>query len=305
MPRANLNTDSTIEGVTLSVNDGCLSPDEAALLRPSKPCEPLDELYARYMTDGYLYLKGLLPRQDVLDARESYFKSLEPTGLLEPGVPTVDGIFNSSASPLDYPGIGAGKLDENGVSSAEFVRSAIKAHTEPWYKGSEEQGTKGFCNHPAIRDFVARMTGWADNTLTVKRTLLRNNTPGNPAIGVHYDQLFMRYGEPTSITAWVPMGDIRLEGGGLIYLEEGWKIGQEMEEQFSRKAKETGMSDKETKNAFNANIMSTGFLSASPKEFARSHGKKWLVTSYEAGDVVLHQAYTVSKNESLLEWTLN
>lgn len=38
---------------------------------------------------------------------------------------------------------------------------------------------------------------------------------------VHYDQIFLRYGDPTSVTAWVPMGDIKLNGGGLIYLENG------------------------------------------------------------------------------------
>lgn len=65
------------------------------------------------------------------------------------------------------------------------------------------------------------MTGWGDNIISVRRSLLRNNTPGNKAIGVHYDQIFLRHGEDTSVTAWVPMGDISLTGGGLIYLENG------------------------------------------------------------------------------------
>ena len=55
----------------------------------------------------------------------------------------------------------------------------------------------------------------------MRRSLLRNNTPGNKAIGVHYDQIFLRKGEDTSVTAWVPIGDIGLTGGGLIYLENG------------------------------------------------------------------------------------
>ena len=59
------------------------------------------------------------------------------------------------------------------------------------------------------------------HTLPLQRTLLRNNTPGNKAIGVHYDQIFLRHGEPTSVTAWVPIGDVGIQGGGLIYMEKG------------------------------------------------------------------------------------
>lgn len=288
---------ATFQGVELYVNDGLLAPTDVVQLRASHPTEPMNELYDRYMTDGYLFLKGLLPRADDLAARESYFTSLAPTGVIQPGTAAVDGIFNIAATPTNYPGIGAGSLSslrpEDASTREQFVEAAIRAHTEPWYCGSEKENIAGFCNHESIRSFVARFTGWGDDTLTVRRTLLRNNTPGNPAIGVHYDQLFMRYGEPTSVTAWVPMGDIRVEGGGLIYLEGSETIGQKMEEEFMRRAEADGMTRKEKLNAFNANMMSTGFLSTSTRQFARDHGARWMVTDYEAGDVVLHRPYMV------------
>lgn len=287
----------TIHGVQLHVNDDLLAPDEVVQMRASYPTEPLDELYNRFTTDGYVLLKGVLPREDVLAAREAYFDSLAHTGVIKPGSAAVDGIFDPAASPSDYPGIGAGSVKNSAPGSTDraaiFVEGALKQHTEPWYIGSEDGSVRGFCNHPDLKDFVARFTKWGDDTLAVRRTLLRNNTPGNPAIGVHYDQSFMRYGEPTAVTAWVPMGDIRVEGGGLIYLEGGDQLGQKIEEDFSRKAKAAGMSDKEMRNAFNANMMSSGFLCAGPAEFARRYGKRWLVSAYEAGDVVLHTPHMV------------
>ncbi|SPO06772.1 uncharacterized protein DNG_09466 [Cephalotrichum gorgonifer] len=284
----------TLDGVELYVNDGLLRPDEVAPLHPSSPSEPVEQLYKRYAADGYLFLRGLIPREDVLDARKSYFSALEPTLFLEPNLPVVDGIFNSSSSRDDFPGIGSGQLDlDPGSPAARFVDAAVKSHTDSWYIGSKEEGITGFCNHPAILEFVARFTGWAENTLTVRRTLLRNNTPGNHAIGVHYDQIYMRYGEPTSVTVWVPIGDVKLEGGGLIYLEEGYKIGERMEKEFNKKARADGMSEDEVRNAFNANMLSSGVLSEEPREFANTHGKKWLVAAYEAGDVVLHGAHTI------------
>ncbi|PFH60769.1 hypothetical protein XA68_10383 [Ophiocordyceps unilateralis] len=286
----------TMAGVVLRVNDGPLKPSEAAPLRVSHPTEAMETLRERYATDGYVFLKGLLPRQDVLRARAAYFTAVSPSGVLKAGTPAVDGIFdNACSSAADFPGIGAGSIANSRpgstVAAAVFVDLALAAHTAPWYAGSEEE--EGFARHPTLADFVARFSGWGERTLGVRRSLLRNNTPGNGAIGVHYDQSFMRHGEPTAVTAWVPMGDIRLEGGGLIYLEGGDALGQHMEADFNNRAKEAGMSDEEVRSAFNAHMMSSGFLSNGPAEFARQHHKRWLVSAYEAGDVVLHRPHMI------------
>ncbi|KAK6189561.1 hypothetical protein LQW54_013153, partial [Pestalotiopsis sp. IQ-011] len=287
----------TIDGVQLHVNDGILASSEVGKQEPSYPSEPIEVLRARYKKNGYLLLKGLLPRDDVLSARASYFSSLAPSGVTEPGSDAVDGIFNSSALAADYPSIGAGTVKNARPGETDksevFVDLALKQHTADWYCGSEDGATRGFCNHPALRDFVSRFSGWGEDTLAVKRTLLRNNTPGNKAIGVHYDQSFMRYGEPTSVTAWVPMGDVSLDGGGLIYLEGGEQLGEEIENDFNAKAKAAGMSDKEMRDGFNANMMANGFLCDGPGDFGRKYNRKWLVTAYEAGDVVLHTPHMI------------
>lgn len=163
---------------------------------------------------------------------------------------------------------------------------ALQAHTEHWYK-------EVFCKHPALLEFVARMTGWGEDTWPVRRTLLRNNTPGNNAIGVHYDQIFLRHGEDTAVTAWVPMGDVKVEGGGLIYLEQGHKLGAELEAEFTAKAKASGLDDEQTRSAFNQNMMHGGMLASGPVAFGKQFNRRWLVTDYQAGDVVLHHSYMI------------
>lgn len=202
----------------LAVNDGPLTSDNAALLRPSDPDLPVEELHKRYENDGYLFLKQVLPRNDVLAARDAYFSSLQCTGVLKPGTKPVEGIFDPAKDHTEYPGIGAGHADGNGRpggdKAKQFVDLALDAHYQDWY-------AQKFCNHPALYDFIAKFSGWGKNTLSLRRTLLRNNLPGSKPIGVHYDQIFLRYGDPTSVTAWVPMGDIKLNGGGLVYLEDG------------------------------------------------------------------------------------
>lgn len=213
-------------GVQLYVNDGPLAQSDIAPLRPTSSDTPLEEVRRRFIKDGYVFLKGLLPRNDVLKARENYFKLLSPSGVLATGSAPVDGIFDACKDKLDYPGIGAGSQDANRKPTgphpeiaSRFVDLALKAHSEDWYK-------EDFCKHPALLEYIADMTGWGSHTLGIRRTLLRNNTPGNKAIGVHYDQIFLRHGEDTSVTAWVPMGDIKIDGGGLIYLENGewWPV---------------------------------------------------------------------------------
>ncbi|KAL1633544.1 hypothetical protein SLS58_011059 [Diplodia intermedia] len=84
-------------GIELKVNDGTLQPLEALPLRPSFPDEPLD--------DGYLFLKELLPRDDMLRCREEYFKFPSPTGVLKPGSSPVDSIFDQSKDKSMYPGV--------------------------------------------------------------------------------------------------------------------------------------------------------------------------------------------------------
>jgi hypothetical protein len=196
----------------LFVNDGPLQSSEVGLLHVSFPDEPLSDLQERYERDGYLFLKGLLPRDDVLKAREAYFKFLAPSGVLAPHTSAVEGIFDASKPVSQFPGIGAGIVE--GEQSETFTRLALEAHSQEWY-------TEDLCQHPAILDFVAKFTRWNEKTTGLRRTLLRNNIPGTKAIGVHYDQIFLRHGEPTSITAWVPIGDVKVDGGGLIYLENG------------------------------------------------------------------------------------
>lgn len=76
----------------------------------------------------------------------------------------------------------------------------------------------------------------------------------------------------------------------------GDTLGQEVEADFTRKARESGLSEEETKNAFNQNMFATGLLADGPREYSDTFGRRWLVTEYEAGDVVLHTPFTVRTN---------
>ncbi|EMC96978.1 hypothetical protein BAUCODRAFT_434805 [Baudoinia panamericana UAMH 10762] len=268
-------------------------------LKQTPADSPIDKMRKRYEEDGYIYVKGLLPVQDVLDVREAYFAHLAPTGILKPGTTARDGIFDTTQDPIVHNGNGSTSLPK-GIERQKLLESA---HVLPIYME--------FVKHPKLRSFVREFMGWEEEVLA-KRTLLRHNVPNGISTGVHYDRLFLRGGEAEFLTAWIPFGDCTAEGGGLMYWENSTDIGKAMEADFMKRA-ETFTKD-ERISAFNQNMSRLGHLSHDVSNFSRDTvanekwaklipqdaSMRWLISNFEAGDVVFHNPYLIHaavKNE--------
>lgn len=63
---------------------------------------------------------------------------------------------------------------------------------------------------------------------------------------------FLRGAGPTSLTAWVPIGDISPRSGGLLYLEDSVSLGLEIEDAFTEMNKT--LTAEERLSAFNVNV---------------------------------------------------
>ncbi|KAI4287408.1 MAG: hypothetical protein L6R35_003331, partial [Caloplaca aegaea] len=246
---------------------------------------PLDEMRQRYRKDGYIWIKDVIPREDVYDMRERYFSHFSHTGMLRPGTSPRDGIFNPSSDPNAHEGIG-------GIPEEATKQLLNAAHADPYYRD--------FLAHPNLRAFIRHFTGWKQE-LIVDRALLRHNCPGSRSTGVHYDQYFLRDGDDEFLTAWVPIGDCAPAGGGLMYLENSTSLGKDLEADFLRKAEH--LPKQERIDAFNKFMTDDGFMSHDAVEFREEHKEKagrWLVGDYEAGDVVFHNPWMIhaaTKNE--------
>lgn len=256
----------------------------------------MDELRRRFKEDGYIWLKNLIPRDDVLDVRESYFRRFQgKTNMLKPGTSPRDAIFNDDEEPKAHHGVGSAELPED----QEKVNILASAHVQPEYLE--------FLHHPCLRRFIREFMGW-EKEVMLKRSILRHNVPHGASTGIHYDQLFLRAGEAEFLTAWVPIGDCAANGGGLIYLESSSDLGRDIEDDFSERARD--FSPEERINAFNANMTSSGSIAQDAELFAREmqeknkskgvcddkgEGKRlrWLAADYEAGDVVFHVPYMI------------
>ena len=285
-----------------------VSPELTGWMLATSLSTPFQDMRARYERDGYIWIKNLIPREDVLDMREqydppparlfdhhcisrgmitklSYFTQFYHTGMLLPKTSPRDGIFNRSNDPIAHQGIGA-------APEAQTLELLDAVHATSTYRE--------FLAHPALREFVRNFMSWKQEIL-VERAMLRHNCPGSLSTAVHYDHMFLRGGEAEFLTAWVPIGDCAPAGGGLMYLENSSKLGEEIESEFSRNAED--LSPEERIDAFNKHMTKDGSLSHDAEEFAKVNGEgklRWLIGDYEAGDVVFHRPYMIhaaTKNE--------
>ena len=208
---------------------------------------------------------------------QSYFRTFQPAGILDPSTSPRDGIFDPTQDPMTHQGIG-GWPD---VPAFELLE---RVHASDSYLR--------FLEHPDLRAFVRKLMGWEKEFL-LPRAMLRHNCPGSFSTGMHYDQIFLRKGPPTFLTGWVPIGDCAANGGGLMYLEDSSALGKEIEAEFNQAAQV--LTPEERISAFNQHMAKSGCIPQDPGGFAEERAKssRWLVGNFEAGDIVFHDPYMI------------
>jgi ectoine hydroxylase-related dioxygenase (phytanoyl-CoA dioxygenase family) len=247
-------------------------PNRLGRLEPTSPSLPVTDLRARYHDRGYLWLKGILPRDEVLAFRGRVFEAYRESGLLAPGSDPVEGI---------YAGAGEDKEAVRKVSGEIVQWAAYEA----------------FCLMRPIVDFFEAFLGGA--VYLHKRKLIRLTRPAEPnSTGAHYDLTYLRAGTDRLCTSWIPIGDIPVEMGGLVYLEGSDTWGREKEAEFA--AMNRSLPPEERISAYNKN-MAAGWLTKDLPSLAEKLDTRWLVADYAAGDMMVHSPYMLhaaTRNDS-------
>lgn len=208
-------------------------------------------LWKLLQRDGYLYLPQLLDRADVLRFREFYFEKLAPAGLLAERTSFVDGQDSGQA------------IDNARLRTALF-REVVPS---PEYEH--------FCTQPALRNWFAWM--YEAEPFLHRRKIIRHIRPGQAGIGTatqaHYDLVYLREGTDRLLSAWIPLGDIPIDRGPLIYLE--------------------GSHSDYIKAEQHGQQLPAASITADLPGLADRLDRRWLGTAFEAGDVMIHSPYTV------------
>ena len=151
-----------------------------------------DALNERLDAEGYLFVRGLLPRPAVLDVRRQCRAVAAAGGWLDPAHPVDEGVANHAAACTDPEP----RYVE--VFRRLYVLEAL--HT--------------LKHHPAILGFFERLFG--ESVLVHPLFVMRNIFPQRPesTTPAHQDYVHIQ-GTPRTYTVWMPLGDCPLEQGSL------------------------------------------------------------------------------------------
>lgn len=249
------------------------SPERFGILRDSSEfAGDGDALRARMAEDGYLFLPGLLRRAEVLEARGEIVRRLAERGCLDPDSPPVEAVALPGERRYFMPDLAEGN---------EPLLRVL-------YEGPMMDLFRRFFGGP-VRHF--------------DYTWMRSVTPGG-GTAPHCDIVYMGRGTKKLCTAWTPLGDIPIEIGGLMILENSHRhatdrlrayLGQDVdtycENGPNAEKIQTGQMNWEHWDG--SGQAWDGSISHDPVALRDALGGRWLTASYRAGDVLVFSMATV------------
>ena|SRR5438876_1565301 len=172
----------------------------------------------------------------------------------------------------------------------QYFFDTIFSGVKTFFELVSSQEYEDFCTMPRLWNFYQAFLG--ERPYLHKRKIIRFTHPGmDYCTGGHYDLIYLRAGTDKLCTSWIPLGDVPVEMGGLLYLEHSDAVGRQMEADFSKK--NAHLSPEERISAYNRNMREDGWVSTNLVEMAHRFQSRWLIADYEAGDMVIHSPYMI------------
>jgi len=276
--------------------------DQVGSLQASDPTIPIVALRERLAEQGYLWLRGLLPRTDVQALRQVVLERFAAIGLLEVGSDPARGIAARRQATAGDPWTRRLRRRWPGTPSPEPGPQGAADPVDPCqhilFEVVRSREYDAFCRQAHLWTFMEALL---DGPVHLhQRRLIRFTKPGEPsATGAHYDRTYLRGGTGQVVTAWIPLGDTPMAMGGLIYLEGSDQLGQQMEMEFQRAHAQ--LAPDQRLRAFHNAINDGGWITQDLAELAKRLDRRWLSADYAAGDVVLHSAHIIHASPDNLD----
>lgn len=267
--------DLTSLGRSLPTDDahfGFIRPSNDLLDDPVALRNRLDE-------DGYLYLKGYLDPDLVLEARRSILERLRADGLLDPARDLMEGIVD--ASHLEDFTLETAPQFSDARSLKKMKTGAFRPDLAV-ANAEIERVVYG----PEIQGFYDSL--FAEPALHFDYTWLRVMGPG-AGTPTHCDWVYMGRGSRELLTCWIPYGAIPLHVGGLILLEKSHlkadRIASYLEKDVDSYCENRPEEVRKVKEEGGWSF--PGWLSNRPETLPEKFGSRWLTCEcWEPGDFI-------------------
>lgn len=179
--------------MTLQVRFGHRTMDfpsaELGELHSSHATEDMETLHARMRRDGYLLLRGLMPRDAVMAGRAAVLHHMDEHEALTPGEPVMEGVMPRSARHVRM-------MSSDGIVYHPDVQRVLES--------------------PELFSFFARYFEVEAATFAYKWMRAVGN---EEYTGAHYDFVYMGRGSGNLHTVWIPFGDVPVTYGTLCVCE--------------------------------------------------------------------------------------
>ena len=233
-------------GIPLPDNDRYVGPLSEASLTELETGAARERLER----DGYVLLRGLLPREQVLDMREEYLK-LFPADFVQ------DGDFRA--------GLYSGHMPEG------LPRHGVDGH--PAHDFVRGETFQRFADQPILHELSEALLGGPAKR--IQRTPLRHfYKDQKTASRAHIDGSYIAGTPENILTLWVPLGDCPADVGGLVYLEDSHR--------------DVSLADLRNSETPTDRPNDRRPITHDLKWMSDVTKKRWLVTDYQAGDVIAH-----------------
>lgn len=241
------------------------SPERFGWLRDSNDArDDVAELRRRMEEDGYLFLPGFLDREEIRAARMAICDRLAAEGLLDPATPLEQAVARPGTRMAFRPDIA------NEGPARPLLERAI-------------YGERMMAFYSAFLGGEARHFDY---------TWLRVVAPG-PGTYPHTDVVFMGRGTKRLYTAWVPLGDVPLNVGGLVVLE-GSHRDEELRRTYSAMDVDTACTVGEERPLARAGFDAGGSIGPDIAAIrARVGGRLLTCPEFRMGDLLTFSVYTV------------
>lgn len=231
------------------------SPEAFGELRPS--ADHIDDtavLRQRLDEDGYLYIPGFFNRDLILGARASVAQRLAAEGALDPAYPA-DDLIAAPDKMMTY-------------------RGDLALHNP-----SVERVVYG----PELDGFYAALFGEPVRHFDHIWFRAVSHGLGTPP---HCDLVYMSRGTHQLLTCWIPYGEVSLEVGGLMVLEDSHKKFDRLKSYLDVDVDLYCENDpKQVAKVKGTSAWShPGWLTSNPVVLQKRLGGRWLTAEYQPGD---------------------